>query len=246
MSDAAGYLEERDLRLAKTKDMARSVIKAGPVPLRVVQEVRTEAHLAGVRVKRRVSPSARSKERALMQMHDIKLHFGCGPRILPGWVNIDGWSFPGMDFTTDLRQRLPLNDESCRLIFTEHVIEHIDSDFRLRVLREFLRVLRPGGTVRIVVPDCEKFADAYLRRDVAWFQSGLGWPAGGAEGLNMIFTLHTHRVIDDWDSLSATIREAGFAEVERSSPNASAIPELRIDAEAPERTLQSLYVEARR
>jgi predicted SAM-dependent methyltransferase len=232
--------------LNATKSMALSLIKTGPVPLRVVQEVRTEVHLAGVRVRRRVSPSVRSKERALMQMHGVKLHFGCGPRVLPGWVNIDGWSFPGIDFATDLRQPLPFDDATCRLIFTEHVFEHIDADFRLPVLHEFLRVLQPGGTLRIVVPDCEKFVDAYIRRDIAWFQTGMGWPAGGAEGLNRVFTLHTHRVIDDWESLSATIREAGFSDVERSSLNASAIPELRIDNEERSRALCSLYVEARR
>jgi predicted SAM-dependent methyltransferase len=229
----------------RTRTLAKSLIEASPVPLRVMQEVRAEAHLAGVRVRRRMSPGVRSKERTLMQRNDIKLHFGCGPRILPGWVNIDGWSFSGIDLATDLRRPLPLSNASCRLIFTEHVFEHIDAEFRLPVLREFFRVLQPGGTLRIVVPDCEKFADAYVRRDAAWFQS-LGWPAGGAEGLNKIFTLHTHRVIDDWDSLSSTIQAAGFSEVDRSSCNASAIPELRIDTEVPSRVLQSLYVEARR
>ena len=131
------------------------------------------------------------------------------------------------------------------LIFTEHVFEHIDADFRLPVLREFLRVLQPGGTLRIVVPDCEKFANAYITRDKGWFKS-LGWTADGAEGLNRVFTLHTHRVIDDWESLSATLRKAGFSNVERSSFNASAIPELRIDRDAPSRVLCSLYVEAQR
>jgi predicted SAM-dependent methyltransferase len=226
--------------------MALSLINTSPVPLRVVQEVRTEAHLVGVRARRRLSPRARSKERALRQMHEVKLHFGCGPRILPGWVNIDGWSFSGIDLATDLRQRLPLDDGSCKLIFTEHVFEHIDADYRMPVLREFLRILRPEGTLRIVVPDCQQFVDAYTRRDVAWFQTVLGVSAGAAEGLNNVFTLHTHRVIDDWESLSATLRKAGFANVERSSLNGSSIPELRIDAEQPSRALCSLYVEARR
>jgi predicted SAM-dependent methyltransferase len=232
--------------MTRTKNMALSLIKAGPVPLRVVQEVRTEAHLAAVRARRRVSPSVRSKERALMQMQRVKLHFGCGPRILPNWVNIDGWPFPGIDIATDLRQPLPFNDASCQLIFTEHVFEHIDADFRLPVLREFRRVLRPGGTLRIVVPDCEQFVGAYTRRDMGWFQTVLSESAGAAEGLNRVFTMHTHRVIDDWESLSATLQEVGFSDIERSSLNASAIPELRIDTEEPSRALCSLYVEARR
>ena len=61
-----------------------------------------------------------------------------------------------------------------------------------------------------------------------------GRPAG-AEGLNMVFTMHTHRFIDDWESLSATLREAGLSHVDHSSFNASEIPELRIDNEAPSR-----------
>ena len=52
---------------------------------------------------------------------------------------------------------------------------------------------------------------------MAWFQTGIGWPAGGAEGLNRVFTMHTHRVIDDWESLSAALREVGFSDIERSS-----------------------------
>jgi predicted SAM-dependent methyltransferase len=241
------HIEEQDLPLlSRAKGMARSVIKDGPVPLRVVRDVRSEAHLAGVRFRRRVSPSIRAKERVLMQMNDIKLHFGCGPRILSGWVNIDGWHFPGIDFATDLRQPLPFGDETCRLIFTEHVFEHIDTDFRLPVLRELLRVLQPGGTLRIVVPDCEQFVNAYIRHDVEWFQTALGCSAGRAESLNTVFTMHTHRVIDDWESLSATLQKAGFPHVVRSSFNASAIPELRVDHEAPGRIRCSLYVEAQR
>ena len=138
-----------------SKNIALSLIRTSHVPLYAVQEFRAEAHLAGVRLRRQVSPTVRSRERSLRQMREIKLHFGCGRRILPGWINIDGWRFPGVDFIADLRQPLPFADGACRLIFTEHVFEHIHPEFRLSVLREFCRILKPGGTLRVVVPDCE-------------------------------------------------------------------------------------------
>jgi predicted SAM-dependent methyltransferase len=231
--------------LTRTQSIARSLIRTGPVPLRVIREVRTETHLAAVRLRRLASPNMRSVERSLIQKTNIKLHFGCGPRILPDWVNVDGWPFPGIDLAADLRRPLPLGSGSCCLIFTEHVFEHIDIDFRIPVLREFFRILQPGGTLRIVVPDCKKFAAAYIRGDTEWFKTGLGWP-DGAEGLNRVFTMHTHRFIDDWTSLSTSLQRVGFCHVELSSFNASAIPELRIDSDAPSRIQCSLYVEARR
>ena len=191
--------------LSRAKDLARSVIMTSPVPLRVVRDVRTEAHLAGVRFRRHISPGMRARERALMRMNDVKLHFGCGPRILPGWANIDGWNFPGIDFETDLRQPLPFSDASCQLIFTEHVFEHIDAESSDRPFcASFFAYCDPEEPCRIVVPDCEQFVNAYIRHDIAWFQAGLGWPACRAEGLNNVFTRHTHRVIDDWESLSAS------------------------------------------
>jgi predicted SAM-dependent methyltransferase len=179
-------------------------------------------------------------------MKAVKLHYGCGPRMLPGWVNIDGWPNPGIDLVTDLRQPLPLASGSCDFIFSEHVFEHIDRAFRLRVLREFHRLLSPAGVMRIVVPDMELAVDAYRRQDISWFdRAGIGGTTP-AEGLNNLVSMHTHRFIDDWASLEPLLREAGFSKVERSTFNASVHPELRIDREEESRAISSLYVEARR
>jgi predicted SAM-dependent methyltransferase len=63
----------------------------------------------------------------------------------------------------DLRCELPLADNTTRLIFTEHVLEHLDYDRDLAfVMSEFYRVLKPGGAVRIIVPDLEKYCRAYV------------------------------------------------------------------------------------
>lgn len=228
------------------KGAARSVVARGPVPMKTIQDLRMEGHLALVRLRRRIDPAVRANERALRQSTDIKLHFGCGSRVLAGWLNVDGWGGTGVDFVTDLRQPLPLADESCRLIFTEHVFEHIDQSFRLGVLREFRRVLAPGGTLRINVPDCELHVNAYVNGDLEWFATVFGQNLSSTQGMNSMFMDHFHRFIDDWDSLSSALKEAGFAMITRSSCNESAIPELRIDTDEPSRSICSLYVEAQK
>jgi predicted SAM-dependent methyltransferase len=229
---------------AALKSAVRSRITRGPVPLEKFQEIRMEGHLALVRLRRRIDPTVRANERTMRRLTDIQLHFGCGGRILPGWLNVDAWGAPGVDFLTDLRQPLPLADGSCRLIFTEHVFEHIDQNFRLGVLREFRRLLAPGGTMRINVPDCELHVNAYVNGDLDWFATVFGENLSNTQGINSIFMDHFHRFIDDWDSLSTALKEAGFTVVTRSSCNGSAIPELRIDTKEPSRSICSLYVEA--
>jgi hypothetical protein len=39
--------------------------------------------------------------------------------MLSGWINIDGWRFPGVDFVIDVRQPLLLAEATCRLIFVK-------------------------------------------------------------------------------------------------------------------------------
>lgn len=44
----------------------------------------------------------------------LKLQLGCGSQIKDGWINID--IVPNADLTLDLREPLPLSDESCSII----------------------------------------------------------------------------------------------------------------------------------
>ena len=45
-----------------------------------------------------------------------KLNLGCGPKVKPGWLNID--AHPDADFALDLRESLPFADESCEMIYS--------------------------------------------------------------------------------------------------------------------------------
>ena len=205
-----------------------------------------EIHLAVVRLRGRLDPRWRKRRRRLRQLDDVLLHFGCGRRILPGYLNVDGWDGEGVDCVLDLRQPLPLRDASCRLIFTEHVLEHIDGQFRPRVLRELYRVLVPGGTLRVSVPHSGRYAEAYVRGDLDWFQRVAPGCQTRAEGLNDVFMNHSHRFIDDFESLSQALGAAGFAHADESKHLGSVHHELRIDVENETRELLNLYIEARK
>jgi len=120
----------------------------------------------------------------------VVLNLGCGYQTSARCINID-WSLPvrmrssrigrriaplvlqgerleayeAMDGNTmrhDLRKGIPFADGSVDAVYHSHMLEHIDRDAVPGFLAEVRRVLRPGGTHRIVVPDLESQARTYL------------------------------------------------------------------------------------
>jgi SAM-dependent methyltransferase len=61
----------------------------------------------------------------------------------------------------DLSRGLPFADSSFDVVYHSHVLEHIDREAAPAFLGECFRVLKPGGVVRIVVPDLELLLKAY-------------------------------------------------------------------------------------
>jgi predicted SAM-dependent methyltransferase len=230
--------------VGNVKEAVRGAVMKQTVPMRLVQELRMEGHLAVVRVRGHVDPKYRRRRRDLQARRGVLLHFGCGSRVIPGWLNVDGWSVEGIAYVQDLRSPLFLADGSCDLIFTEHVLEHIDPQFRSRVFGELFRVLAPGGRIRIVVPDCSKYARAYCELDNQWFSEAAPTADGLAEGLNSVFVNHFHRFIDDADSLKASLTRAGFGDPEVMEHGKSRDGRLAIDTDNHHREILNLYVEA--
>lgn len=85
-------------------------------------------------------------------MDDIKLHLGCGKRDFgPEWVHIDRVDFPHIkhkDVT-----KLPYADGSVSLIYACHLIAYFDREEIVPILKEWKRVLRPYGVLRIATPN---------------------------------------------------------------------------------------------
>lgn len=81
---------------------------------------------------------------------NLLLNFGAGPNQLPQpWRNL------GPEH--DIRKRLKFEDNSANAILAEHVIEHVPFLQALGFFREALRVLKPGGVLRVAFPDIGRF-----------------------------------------------------------------------------------------
>lgn len=76
-----------------------------------------------------------------------------------------------VDYQWDFYERspLPFEDNSIRLVYCSHVIEHgFNNDVEF-LFSELYRVLKPGGVLRVVCPDAALLADAYYMSDWPYF-----------------------------------------------------------------------------
>jgi SAM-dependent methyltransferase len=98
-----------------------------------------------------------------------RLHWGCGPITPYGWVNSDIEPGPGVDVVADIRNGLPLPDDSFDCIVSIHTLPEIPYRDLDRTLQELRRVLAPGGVLRLSLPDLDKAIKAYTSRDIDYF-----------------------------------------------------------------------------
>jgi predicted SAM-dependent methyltransferase len=217
-------------------------------PLEVLQQVRWELRLRARAVLARLSPRQRRLLARLRRERptDLKVNLGCGPLPAAGWLNIDGAA--KADLVQHLGRPLALPDGCARLAFSEHVLEHLDYPASARLfLREAFRILRPGGTFRVVVPDAGKAMRAYVDDDRQLLRRMFTDECSSIEAVNRIFReFGFHRWAWDYDLLARELGRAGFGSVRQASFRDSRFDELNIDFDEPERIAQSLYVEATR
>jgi predicted SAM-dependent methyltransferase len=90
------------------------------------------------------------------------LNLGCGTRFNDAWTNIDRTSGARGVEAFDLDQGIPFPETSFDVVYHSHLLEHFSRKRALPFLRECYRVLRPGGVIRVAVPDLEKIVRAYL------------------------------------------------------------------------------------
>ncbi len=226
-------------------EIADDLQALGPTDASVERRVRlleAEAELLATSLRALRKPSVDAQLARLeigRATRGLRLHLGAGPQRLPGWVNID--LFPA-ELAIDLRWGLPFADGSARLVYMAHVLEHFNfDDEALFILREIRRVLEPGGALRIVVPDLEKYFRAYVERDDAFFAAReRHWGPPARSSLLSRFLHYAgagarpdqrdgHKFGYDFELLRELLLEAGFSSVVRSDFMKSTEAELRVD-----------------
>ena len=134
----------------------------------------------------------------------MKLHLGCGKRHIPGFVHIDAVEYPHVDHVSTIDVLPFIPSDSIQLIYCCHVLEHFKRHDVARVLTEWLRVLAPGGVLRVSVPDFRKLAEVYLA--TGQMKSVIGALFGRQDYLYNI-----HYNVFDEASLNEVLLGVGFA-----------------------------------
>ena len=161
------------------------------------------------------------------------MNVACGPQILDGFVNVDLLG-PPPRIRWDCRRSLPLADGGAAGIRAEQFVEHLDTREELPdFLRDCLRVLEPGGVLRVIVPDAGRYLQAYCQPGLDGFRELAvpdPFPADLPTRMDVINHIFhqwgEHRWAYDFETLALRLRTAGFGAIEQVAYQRSLLPAL--------------------
>lgn len=185
-------------------------------------------------------------------MKKIKLNLGASPIwSSDGWYTLDHKLTENIDnvIAGDAAD-IKLPDESCEVVFCSHIFEHIPHIKLPLVLSEINRVLVKGGILRLLTPDLEKIANAYVNKDKDFWdkfcledeniRTDLGFGGRFANSfvspgqdtvllnrnLDQFISGYAHLYNYDYEMMSILLSECGFKS-RKADFNDSVISELR-------------------
>ena len=141
-------------------------------------------------------------------MSKIKLHLGCFDRKIHNFINIDIREDVKPDVVDNVFELNKFEKESVDLIYACHVLEHADYVETERALKRWFEILRPGGILRLAVPDMEAhFAHYYYHRNLRLLHSTF-W---GSQKHPYDY----HKNGWDFKKIQEDLKEVGFRDVTR-------------------------------
>jgi SAM-dependent methyltransferase len=181
-----------------------------------------------------------------------RIEIGSGGRPTPGYIHIDTDTLaPHVEYFAS-GDSLPFADGWADEIVAVHVLEHVHPSKLIPTLEEWRRVIKPGGLLRIHVPDSRALMERYLTSSLGerWALNGaiLGMYASpSASQPGDLLRPADHQVLFDSELLQSVLVDVGFTEVRDVSssisdvhtegwrellPQISVIVEARVDSGA--------------
>lgn len=141
----------------------------------------------------------------------VYVNLGCGINTSREFINVDTRSFPHTHHIHEVEELPMFEDNSVDLLYASHLLEHVDRPKLKKVLKEWKRVLKEGGILRLGVPDFDGLIEVYKRSkmDVEVIVNqlmGQGAP------------YDDHHSIWNYAYAEKILREVGFKEVRRWDP----------------------------
>ena len=144
----------------------------------------------------------------------LRLHIG-GEEVKAGWKILNIKPGPHVDYVGSCTELNQFADESVDEVYASHILEHLGYERELpTALKEIYRVLKPGGRLRVSVPDFEMLCRIFLhpRVDAEQRFSVMRMVFGGQSD-----RFDYHKVGLTWEFFSDFLRSAGFTRIQRVS-----------------------------
>ena len=142
----------------------------------------------------------------------ILIHLGCGDQNDKRFINVDALPFPHVHYVRNVEKLYFFRDNYADLIYTCHTLEHISHQEISNTLKEWRRVLKVGGTLRISVPNLDNLINIYKEKNckITTIEHAL---MGGQN-----YEYNYHKSVFNQDYLSKLLLAAGFRKVNLWNP----------------------------
>ncbi len=141
----------------------------------------------------------------------VKLNIGSGEDVFDGFINCDLYSERAQVKCSATALTFP--DEYADLIYTGHMIEHLDFHEGLAAIKEFKRVLKTGGTLEIECPNLDAICLAFVKAsesekvDLYRILFGSTWEKGGI-----------HKFLYTPSQMRWSLNQYGFKNIRQAKP----------------------------
>lgn len=142
----------------------------------------------------------------------MKLHLGCWNRYIPGFIHVDLCQADHIDYNSDIGDLNFIDNDSVSYIYCSHALEYKDYDEACLVLKEWNRVLKKDGLLRVAVPDFDQLIWLYNKTGLN-IDKIIG-PLYGRMVINNNTKLY-HRVVYNFKKLKNLLEISGFYDINR-------------------------------